>query len=132
MPEINYTLYDGPWAGGGGQAAYAQLNASPITAIGPTDHVECTGYAGRIYVVTVNGATNSVIYGVQGSWDGSTWFNLATRADSSATYANTGVTTTGGSTAVLFLNPQDVPRYLRVNVTTANANGSTHHVWMER
>jgi len=104
-----------------------------ITANGPTpDYADCWGFASRIYVVTVNGAANSVVYNVQGSWDGSTWFNLATRADSSATYANTAVTTTAGSTAVLFLNPIDCPRYLRVNAGTANANGSTHTIWMER
>lgn len=125
------TTLDGPWSGGGGAAR--QVTLGSVTAQGPTpDYTDCWGYASRIYVVTVNGATNGVTYNVQGSWDGTTWFSLATRADSAASYANTAVTTTAGSTGVLFLNPLDCPRYVRVNVTSANANGTTFTVWMER
>lgn len=131
MPLASVTYYDGPWSGGTSQACEAQLGSVTTIAASPY-YASSVGYAGRLYVVATNGATNSVIYNVQGSYNGSSWFNLATRADSSASYVTTAVTTTAGAQACLFLNPLDVPVYVRVNVTTANANGTSFAVWMER
>jgi hypothetical protein len=130
MPEIQPTYYAAPWSGGTSQGASATLGT--ITANGATNWVNTFGFAGRIYVAVVNGITNGVTYNVQGSEDATTWVTLATRADSSASYATTAVTTPAASTGVLYLNPIDVPRFLRVNVTSANSNGTTFRIWMER
>lgn len=131
MPQGTVTFFDGPWSGGGSQAKHVALGSLTTTG-GTPFYADTIGYASRLYVIVTNGATNSVTYNVQGSWDGTTWFNLAVRADSSSPHDDVAVVTTGGSQAVLFLNPPDVPRYVRGSVGTANANGTTFDMFMER
>lgn len=131
MALASYTNFDGTWPGSTSQCRSYSLGT--ITTIAPSaDWASSIGYASRLYVVATNGATNSVSWKVQGSADGSAWFDLATRADSSAAYATTAATTTASSVGVLFLNPLDVPRFVRVSVTAANANGTSFQLWMER
>lgn len=102
-----------------------------ITANGATDYADVTGYVSRIYIHVSNGATNSVVFGVDGSHDGTNWFPVAWRR-SAGTFATTDVTTTAGTEEAVYLAGTDTPRYVRVDVTTANANGSTFHLMCER
>ena len=96
-----------------------------------TDHADVTGYVSKVYISVDNGATNSVAWGVEGSHDATNWFSLAWR-QGTGTYATTDRTTTAGTKEAVFLSPIDTPRYVRVDVTTANANGSTFALFAER
>lgn len=101
------------------------------TTAGVTDHADVTGFVSRIYIHVDNGATNSVVWGVDGSHDGTNWFALGWR-QGTGTYATTDRTTTAGTKEAVFLSGIDTPRYVRVDVTTANANGSTFLLMAER
>lgn len=102
-----------------------------VTANGQTDHADVSGFVSRIYVHVDNGATNSVVWGVDGSHDGTNWFAVGWRR-STGTFATTDVTTTAGTKEAVFLLGTDCPRYVRVDVTTANANGSTFQLFCEK
>ena len=114
-----------------GQRLYAETalldgtsQSTSITNAVATDWADMR-HLGTRSIQVVNGATNNFVSTVQGSNDGVTWVDLAFRADSSASYAKTGVTVAGSATAVWFLSPDDWTRFVRLNVSTANANGTT-------
>jgi hypothetical protein len=96
-----------------------------------SDYADITGYVSRIYIHVANGATNSVAWGVEGSHDGTNFFPIAWR-QGTGSYATTDRTTTAGTEEAVFLSGPDTPRYVRVDVTTANANGSAFVLYCER
>lgn len=97
---------------------------APITATGATDFADVT-YLKKVALNVVNGVTNTVIFTPEGSLDGVNWFPLTFKVAGTTAIA-TGARTTPAATAeALFLSDIDYIRFLRVNVGTANANGTT-------
>lgn len=101
------------------------------TATGATDHVDVLSRDSRVYVSVANGLANSTVVEVEGSHDGSAWGTL-TLGFSEEGVAVTQRTVAAATTDFVFLDPQAVPRFLRVNVATANANGAQVDVLAER
>jgi len=101
-----------------------------IVATGATDFAPMT-YRARTTVSVTNGASNNVIFTVEGSCDGSNFATMGWRPDSATSYVVTASTVSGGATVLHHLDPGDYIRYLRVNVSTANANGTTFTVCSE-
>lgn len=99
-----------------------------ITATGASDFADVR-FVRRVSIGVVNGASNSVIFTVEGSLDGSNWETVAYGTGSSAAYTQSAKTTTAGDDDILFLPPDDFLGYVRVNVSTANANGTTFRVY---
>lgn len=85
----------------------------------------------RISIVCDNGATNNVIFTVEGSLDNSNWYTIAYREDATDSWTITSHTVGGSTNDVVFINHYDYVRWIRVNVATANANGSTFTVYAE-
>ena len=102
-----------------------------ITSATSTDHADISGYAQRVYIAVANGITTAAVWTVQGSHDGINFFTCAWRLDSSAAYVVTARTTTASTFEAVFLSGPDVPRYVRVNVSTPNANGTTFELYAE-
>jgi hypothetical protein len=98
-----------------------------ITATGGTDYADVRS-SDLLSLEVLNGATNSVIFTVEKSDDGTHWLTTAYGQGSSAAYTQAALTVTGGSYAILHLPPDDYFRFLRVNVSAANANGTTFTV----
>lgn len=99
-----------------------------ITATGATDSVEVK-HVNRVAIGVVNGATNSVVFTVEGSLDGTNFSTIAYGSGSSAAYTQSSKTVTGGSKAILYIPPDDFVYFVRVNIATANANGTTFTVY---
>lgn len=85
----------------------------------------------RQSIMVVNGAANNVVFTVQGSPNNSDWFTIGYTEDSSDSQTVTGHTVGGGVTDIVFVSPNQYIRWLTVNITTANANGSTFTVFAE-
>jgi hypothetical protein len=115
----------------GTATAMSATLATAKTSTGRTDSADVIGYVSRVYIHVDNGATNSVVWGVDGSHDGTNWFELAFRRET-GTYATTDRTTTSAVKEAVFLSGPDTPRFVCVNVTTANANGSTFVLHAEK
>ncbi len=99
-----------------------------ITATGATDAVNVSRFH-RVAINVVNGATNSVIFTVEGSLDGTNFSTVAYGTGSSAAYTTAAATVTAGVKSIVFLPDSDLLNYVRVNVSTANANGTTFTVY---
>lgn len=100
-----------------------------ITATGPTDYADVV-YLTEYAIQVVNGATNSVIWTPEGSIDGVVWVPLGYKVQvaggaASETFATGARTTAAGASEVLFISADNYLRYLRANIGTANALGST-------
>ena len=133
MAKVELTYRDAPWPGGTSAAASATLGTVVAANTETSGHVDLTGYVSKIVVTAVNGATNSADVKLQGSHDGTNWFDIYFRANPAATYAATATTLTAGSTGYLFPSPTDRPRYLRGKTgTNGNANGTTFYIDAER
>lgn len=96
-----------------------------ISTVAATDHTDIRGMNERVYIAVDNGATDSVTFRVQGSHDGVTWVTLVLEVDPSTFADITTVTVAAGADDLVFLNPDAVPRFLRIDVTVANANGTS-------
>lgn len=109
---------------------------SAQTGTGATDHVDLAGYVSKAIVTVVNGATNTCDVKVQGSHDASTWADIAHTAVEGSTRdaapKSTAEQVAAGATAFLCLIPGEWPRYVRANVTGANANGVSIYLFAER
>lgn len=101
-----------------------------IVATGATDWADTT-YASRVTIQVVNGASNNVVSTIEGSLDGTNWFTLAYRVEASSAYTTGNWTVGGGAADIVHLDPSDYVRFVRVNIGTANANGSTFTVFAE-
>lgn len=99
-----------------------------ITATGATDSVEVK-HVNRVAIGVVNGATNSVTFTVEGSLDGTNFSTIAYGTGSTSAYTQVAHSTTGGSKEILYLPPDDFIYYVRVNISAANANGTTFTVY---
>lgn len=99
-----------------------------LTATGGSDYVDII-HVGRVSIGVVNGASNSCIYTVEGSLDGTNWETVAYGSGSSAAYTQAAKTTTAGDDDILFLPSADYLRFVRVNIATANSNGTTFTVY---
>jgi ATP-dependent protease HslVU (ClpYQ) peptidase subunit len=99
-----------------------------ITATGATDFADVR-FCRAVSINVVNGASNSAIFTVEGSLDGTNFETVAYGSGSSAAYTQAAKTTTADDDDLLFLPPDDHLRYVRVNVATANANGTSFTVY---
>lgn len=115
------------------EGGWVQLGDN-VTATGGGDHVDSFGYLIRTLEVR-NGAANNVIFNVEGGFrrsDGTIhWYTLATRTDGSDTFVVTAETVAGAANAVFEISPTPVTDYIRVNVGTANANGTDFYLHVE-
>lgn len=120
MALANMSLLTVP---GGGQSGFAfTSNLGTLTTNTNTDHVDTLGFPTRFYVMGVNGITNSCTFELQGSTDGTNF----------ATISGTSGAVTAGSNRLVHLTTATLPRYVRVTVTSANANGTTFTAFGER
>ncbi len=103
-------------------------STTAITATGATDSANVTRFS-RVAINVVNGAANSCIFTVEGSLDGTNFSTVAYGAGSSAAYTQGARTTTAATKEIVFLPDADMLNYVRVNVSTANANGCTFTVY---
>lgn len=107
-----------------GAAAAITFDLGSLSTTASTDHVDTLGFAGRMYAVGVNGATNAAAFKLETSHDGTNWADI-TGATSGSIAAD--------ATGIVHVTPADgVARYVRVTVTTANANGTAFSFFMER
>lgn len=130
MAFASLTQESAPVHNGTNHGASAVLGS--ITTNAASDHTDVFGYTGRIYIAAENGITNPVTFTVQGSHDATTWVTLVLEINPSDFSDITDVTVLAGADEIVFLNPAGVPRYLRVNVTSANANGTAFTLNAER
>ena len=103
-------------------------STTAITATGATDAVNVSRFL-RVGINVVNGATNSVVFTVEGSLDGTNFTTVAYGTGSSAAYVVSAATVTAGVKSILFLPDADLLNYVRVNISSANANGTTFTVY---
>lgn len=139
MPELSDTYQYGnaPWPGGNSTFASVTL-ASAQTTTGGTDYIDLAGYVSKCVITVINGATNAVSVKVEGSHDGTTWSDVPFLAvDDAAGTLDTvprlaAESFAASGTGFLFLVPGQWPRYIRANVTSANAVGTALYLHAER
>ena len=117
------TLNRRPGRPGRGDLAGSAVLGTGVTATGGGNHVNADGLLARV-VEVVNGATNNVIFNVEVSPDGTTWYTALQRVGANA-FALTAITVAGSTSALVHVSAYDALPYVRVNVGTANANGTT-------
>lgn len=98
---------------------------------GQSDHADLLGFSGRVYVATTNGASNAVTYGVQSSHDAVSWVSLPLFVDDQGDDV-VSRQVAAGAYDLLFLVGAALGRFVRVDVTAANANGSEFVLCAER
>ena len=108
----------------------ATSNVASVTHTGGTGSADVT-LESRIAIYVTNGAANNVVFDVQGSMDDTNFFDISYRVSSDVVYATLGtdVTVAGGTKQVIFISPSEYVRFVRINVGTANANGTTFDVY---
>lgn len=111
------------------QIVHSTALASVTTAT-PTAGVRVDA-AKHVAILCVNGITTSVIFTVEGSLDGTNWFTMATSVGSDAAPVKTAITVLGSAKQQLYLPPNDMVNYVRVNVSTPNANGTAFTVYSD-
>lgn len=102
--------------------------AGSVTNAGATSRANIA-FNKRAAIRVVNGATNPVTFTVEGSLDGAGWETVAYGVGASGAYTQTARTTPAGTDEILFLPPDDLLGFVRVNVSAPNANGSTFRVF---
>jgi hypothetical protein len=103
-------------------------STTALTATGATDSVNISKMR-RAGINVVNGATNSCVFTVEGSLDGTNFATVAYGTGSSAAYTQSAATVTAGTKSIVFLPDADLLNYVRVYVSSANANGTTFTVY---
>ena len=101
-----------------------------VTTTGGTDYADVRGFS-RHSIYVSNGSANSVIFTIQGGLDGTNFETISYRLLTSGSYAESNITVTAGSKDVVHLSPTEYFRYIRVNVGTANANGTKFTLYSE-
>ena len=101
-----------------------------VTNTGGGDYADTLGTS-RITIECQNNATNAVTFTVEGSFDGTNFYTLAYKTDSLAAYAITGLVVAGSAKDIVHLSPTEYVRYVRVNQSAANANGTTYNLYCE-
>lgn len=99
-----------------------------ITATGGTDYVD-VGYLKQVSISVVNGAANVCTFTVEGSLGGTNFSTIAYGQGSSGAYTQSAHSSAAAEKTILFLPPDDYVRYVRVNISAANANGCTFTVY---
>lgn len=122
--------------GGGGLPDGIQVSIEQ-TGNGPSTHTVDRGgglEAGLVQIVSTVGAAPTVTVDIQGSADGSTWWNVAYAAAPLA--ANVGALSvasmaiTTATLTRLFLPPNEPWRFMRLNYTGNNNVTLTSTVWV--
>ena len=103
-------------------------HTSPVTNSVATDVVDVSGVR-NVSIHVVNGASNSVVFTVEGSLDGTNFSTAAYGQGSSGAYIQTAATITASSTTIVYLPPDDVVRYVRVNPSSANSVGTVFTIF---
>lgn len=99
-----------------------------LTGTGTSDAVEVIGVR-RVAIGVNNGADNACTFTVEGSLDGTNFDTVAYGTGSSAAYTQDAHTTAAAGKDILYLPSDDFIRYVRVNVSAANANGTAFTVY---
>lgn len=107
------------------------IGGAAITATGGSASVDL-GVWSRASINVVNGATNAVTFTVEGSLDNANFVTVAYGQGSNAAYTQAALTVAGSGKAVLFLPRDDYFRWIRVNPSVANANGTTFTAYYEQ
>lgn len=109
------------YAGSGAQ----EYVLGTITTAVESDYADLVGEHERVVLAIENGATNSCVFEVQCSHDGTNWVTIVLSIDPTDGSEVTSHTVTAGAYDMLHFDPHAVGRYIRVDVTTANANGTS-------
>lgn len=114
--------------GGGVTTAIATLrdgttHSATLTSSAATDFVDVSK-VNRVSLHVVNGATNSVVFTVEGSIDGTNFSTIAYGEGSSAAYTQAAKTVVASAKTILFLPDADAIRFLRLNVSSGNSVGT--------
>ena len=108
-----------------GQLIRSQIiGGAALTATGGSASVTIAGWK-RATILVSNGITTAAIFTLEGSPNGSDWFTIAYGQGASAAYTQAPLTVAASTKALLFLPPSDGILWVRVNISTANANGTT-------
>lgn len=99
-------------------------STTAITATGGTDFADVRKLR-SVSIGVVNGASEAVVFTVEGSVDGVNFSTIAYGTGSSAAYTQAACTVAISTKAVLFLPPDDAIGYVRVNPSDANATAGT-------
>jgi hypothetical protein len=105
-------------------------HSTTVVNTGDTDYIDCAGY-NRISIYCVNGATNSVVFTIKGSLDGTNFETISYKLLDSATAIESNITVTAGNKDVVHIPPSSYFRYYCVAVGTANAVGTTFTLYAE-
>ncbi len=99
-------------------------HSTTLTSSAATDFIDISRIVRGAFQV-VNGATNSVVFTVEGSIDGVNFSTISYGTGSSGAYVQTAVTQVASAKAIYFLPDADVLRYIRLNVSSGNSVGTT-------
>jgi len=108
-----------------------KVTLGTLTTATTSDEVRVVGYLVRTLEV-VNGITTTIAFTVQGGFkrtDGTiSWYTLGTRAVAGTAFSTTALAPVGGASAIYEIEPTPAADYIRVNVSTPNANGTTFYL----
>lgn len=121
--SLDNLTYDQGSGIGSGTFKDGTSHSASITNNVATDYIDITPIVRGAFQV-VNGAANSFTFTVEGSIDGSNFSTVAYGTGSSSAYTQSAASVTGGSKGLFFLPDADVIRYIRLNVSAANSNGT--------
>lgn len=130
MALTNVTLV--PTSSGNYSCAISGTINTAQTGTGGGDHMDLAGYVSKCIIEVSNGATNSCSVSIEGSMDATNWITLAHRVDSATAYTTTANAVSAGTRELMFLAQGDWPRFVRANITVANANGVTIRLYAEK
>lgn len=99
-------------------------HSSSITNATQTDYIDISSVVRGAFQV-VNGITNAFTFTVEGSIDGTNFSTIAYGTGSSAAYTQAAATVAAAAKGIFFLPDADVIRYIRLNPSAANSNGTT-------
>lgn len=116
----------------------AVLSASQTSTGATDDYLDTAGYVSKLIVTVTNGATNTCAVKLQGSHDATNWADIGYTSAGNGTPARdttpviAATTIAADSTLFMAALPGEWPRYVRGNVTSANANGTAILGYLER
>lgn len=137
MPLVSPVRNSVPWPQGY-NTFYEETLAASATGTGGTDYVDLSGYCSKAVIYVKNGITNPVSVKAQGSFDGVDWVDIPfVSVDHAGATLDSAPKITAEQFAAsgsgfLFLVPGMWPRYVRANVTAANAAGTLLRIFAEK
>lgn len=109
---------------GTGRLTDPTTHGTSIVNTGASDFVDISKLR-TVSLHIVNGASNSYTVTAEGSVDGTNFSTIAYGTGSSAAYTQSALTVAASAKAIVFLPDADALRYIRLNASAANSNGTT-------